>query len=342
MAKYSYLALVGPLNFCKVKSAKIKTGSLSRFYEQSNNPRLSNLNIKHVGEAGSEIDWVNGWHRVRNSVINSPNFLQPDLILSPPDDEYRCYYEYRDEKYRWNIAVAVSDNVTGPYDTHHFPILTPSGVRGCPAETGIADPTVLYLEDADLPWHMWFDMRDSSGDWRIGHATSTDGIKWQIQKNDDGRPSTVIDIGDAGEWDDHFVHAPEAFTYNDRVRLVYNAQGCGHQNYDGGLAVASDPDGLGYEFEKVGQTTYGDTAVGGNDIRVKKPIKINDSHYAIHSRDIKQHATICKSEDGCESWKTVSQFPYPSANSFIKKGDYLVCIGSNRDIFIKKFSNNRS
>jgi hypothetical protein len=340
LAKYAHTSVMYPKNYTEVlASEKINTNqNLKRKIsdESKNAIEVHELNLEPVEQPGEEIDWKNGWHTVENVIKYSPGFLQPNILQPSSSEQYFCFYEYRGKNYQWHIGVTVADNVLGPYTTHHFPILAPSGKNGCPAEMGIADPTVLCFEDSDPSWHMWFDMRDRHDVWRIGHATSTDGIDWKICRGENDRPAAVIDIGERGAWDDGFVHAPEAFIYNDKVRLIYNAQGSGHQNYDGGLAIASDPAGRGFEFSKVGQTTFGDTALGGSDIRVKQPIRIRDTFYALHSRDVKGHATICRSNDGCETWDIVESFPYPYGNSFIREDSHLICIGADKNMYVKR------
>jgi hypothetical protein len=340
LAKYAHTSIMYPKNYAKILAAeginerqKLKRKIANRPEEAT---ELRELNLESVERPGEEIDWKNGWYTVEDAIKFSPGFLQPDILQPPSSDQYFCFYEYRGKNYQWHIGVTVADNVLGPYTTHHFPILAPSGENECPAETGIADPTVLCFGDTDPSWHMWFDMRDRHNLWRIGHATSSDGIDWQIQRDEDDRPTAVIDVGERGQWDDGFVHAPEAFTYNGEVRFVYNAQGSGHQNYDGGLAIASDPAGRGFEFSKVGQTTAGDTALGGDDIRVKQPIEIGDTFYALHSRDVKEHATICRSNDGCETWDIVESFPYPYGNNFIREYGHLICVGADKNMYVKR------
>lgn len=312
--------------------------TLRRIMGSKSIPSLSELNLNSVENRDRNIDWQKGWYTITSPFRWMPGFEQPDLIQSPLSDKYFCYYEYKGGKYQWNIGLAVSDNVLGEYDRHIFPLLSPTNQKNCPAETGIADPTVLYIEKSEPPWHMWFDMQDGSEIWRIGHATSKDGYHWKIQRSNDGTPSVLIDVGKPGTWDDKWVHAPEAFLLNGKVRLIYNAIGTGHIDYDGGLAIASDKDGFGYAFNKFGQTTHDDTALGGKNIRVKKPIEINNFFYALHGRDTRgeEHHTICRSRDGCKSWEIVDKFPFPLANNLFLKDDYVVCIGVNNKIHVKR------
>lgn len=339
VAKRAHRNVMLPKNYVEVAASEvINSRQWLKGYLSSDNggTTLHDLDLKAVEREGDDINWKSGWHTCRDVVRFSPDFLQPDIVHPHPSSNHFCFYEYRGKDYKWHIGVTTSHNLLGPYVDHQFPILSPSGKDGCPAEDGIADPSVLYFEDREPSWHMWFDMLDSEDVWRIGHATSTNGFDWQIQRNEQNEPATVIDIGKEGEWDDQFVHAPEAFLYEDEVRLIYNAQGSGHKNYDGGVAVASDPEGIGRDFEKIGQTTAGDTALGGDDIRIKRPIKIGGELFALHSRDVKNHATICKSDDGCETWDIVSEFPHANGTSFMLKSDYLVCIASDGNMYAKK------
>lgn len=136
--------------------------------------------------------------------------------------------------------------------------------------------------------------------------------------------------------DDDFVHAPEVFVYDGEIRLIYNAQGSGHTGYGGGLAVASDDDGLGYDFKKRGQTTAGETLTGGDSVRIKPPFTVRETMYALHSRDTEGVSDICKTPDGGQTWEHICSFPYPWANSFIEKDGYLVGIGADKKLYVRR------
>ena len=276
-----------------------------------------------------------GWVEIPKAVRLSPGFWQPYLYHSPDDQLFRCYYEYRGHKRNWHIGLTTSDSIIGPYIDHHFPILSPSGEPGTPDEKCVADPTVLHFPEKDPEWYMWFDMMDRDGVWRLGIATSNNGKDWEKHTEEDGTTAVVLDVGEEGEWDDEMVHAPESFVYNDKVRLIYNAKGSGHEEYSGGLAVATDPEGMGYEFEKYGMTTAGETVTGGSNVRIKPPVEIDGDLYALHSRDTWGLADFCRSTDGCESWEHICSFDHHWMNSIEKIDGRLVGIGANGSVYVR-------
>ena len=289
-----------------------------------------------VQRSMDHLEWRNGWEVKRDVVRMDPGFAQPYLMSPQDEDRFYCFYEYRGAKNSWHIAVTSAESVDGPYTLHHFPILSPTGNPDHPDGKHIADPTVLHFPNQSPQWHMWFDMCDFHGVWTIGHATSENGVKWTKQTSSDGITEKVLDVGDPGEWDDDFLHAPEAFVRDGTVQLIYNAQGTGHKDYDGGLAIASDSEGLGTEFVKWGQTTDDETSTEDDDIRVKSPIVIGSTLYALLSRDGNSTAVVGASSDGGRSWTQMAVFPHPQANSFLLVDGLLCGIGRDRNLYYKE------
>lgn len=58
------------------------------------------------------------------------------------------------------------------------------------------------LLDSQGKYHMWYDGGDFAK-WRIGYATSTDGLSWTKAAS-----MPVLDVGGAGSWDSEFVSFP--------------------------------------------------------------------------------------------------------------------------------------
>lgn len=272
--------------------------------------------------------WTSGW-RTQRVVYMDPGFAQPQLFCPHGDAPYYLYYEYRGQGSKWFIAVATADDVTGPYDIHHFPILSPSPNPESPDYAHIADPTVIYIEDEDPAWHMWFDMCDRNGVWRIGHATSEDGIDWQ-KDSTDGMTKTTLDIGESGVWDDGSLHAPEVYLWDDEVRMLYNARGTGHTSWDAGLAVARNRRESDWKFEKRGQLTDDDTTDIGVKNRIKPPVHVKNDLFSFVGSDGKGTATVVRSADGGESWVPLVEFPSHMAMSGVIDGGELHIIRSDR------------
>ena len=99
-----------------------------------------------------------------------------------------------------------------------------------PFEIGVAQafsrPTVLRDESG---YHMWFSYRSGTGQkYRIGYASSLDGLKWE-RHSDSG-----IDVSETG-WDSDMVCYPFVFEHKSKVYMLYNGNDFGRHGF--GLAV---------------------------------------------------------------------------------------------------------
>jgi predicted GH43/DUF377 family glycosyl hydrolase len=84
-------------------------------------------------------------------------------------------------------------------------------------------PRVLFYADT---FHMWFAGWDGFSTnpiryFRIGYATSPDGIEWEVQNND----SAVVDVGEPGDWDDHWVRYCSVLIHENRLKMWYDGRG---------------------------------------------------------------------------------------------------------------------
>jgi predicted GH43/DUF377 family glycosyl hydrolase len=85
----------------------------------------------------------------------------------------------------------------------------------------VNDPTVVRI---GALWHMWYHGESSSDTLRIGHATSADGVNWtKYDQLADGDPSNdyVLDVGDAGAWDQSHVWSPSVLLDGDQLKMWY-------------------------------------------------------------------------------------------------------------------------
>ena len=83
-------------------------------------------------------------------------------------------------------------------------------------------------------YKMWYSGNDGST-WRIGYATSPDGIVWTKYP---GNP--VLDLGPSGTWDDDYVISPTVLFEGTGFKLWYHG-------YDGSqrrIGYATSPDGI--------------------------------------------------------------------------------------------------
>ena len=87
-------------------------------------------------------------------------------------------------------------------------------------------------------YRMWYTGNDGS-DYRIGYATSVDGIEWEKHPN-----NPVLDLGESGTWDDSHVGFCTVLFDGTNYRMWYT--GHDSSNYRIGYATSSN----GIEWEK--------------------------------------------------------------------------------------------
>lgn len=89
-------------------------------------------------------------------------------------------------------------------------------------------PTVVC--DASGAYQMWFSYRGAGGTkYRIGHATSADGVAWAVDPQGAG-----IDVSAEG-WDSEMIEYPFVFDHGGERLMLYNGNGYGKTGF--GLAV---------------------------------------------------------------------------------------------------------
>ena len=91
-------------------------------------------------------------------------------------------------------------------------------------ETAISRPCVI--KDIDC-WRMWYSYRGLS--YRIGYATSDDGVDWTRRDEDAG-----IDVSASG-WDSAMIEYPHVFDHDGARLMLYNGDRFGGTGF--GLAV---------------------------------------------------------------------------------------------------------
>jgi len=117
------------------------------------------------------------------------------------------------------------------HDGHHW---HRSGLA-VPFELGRAQafsrPTVVQNKKGDFD--MWFSYRSGSGEkYRIGYATSEDGVNWKLDLDNAG-----ITVSDTG-WDSEMIEYPFVFDHEGSRYMLYNGNGYGQSGF--GLAVIVD------------------------------------------------------------------------------------------------------
>ena len=99
-------------------------------------------------------------------------------------------------------------------------------------------PTVLKIGGEYRMWYCFRDSRDyrdGAGAYRIGYATSIDGLGWERKDHAGG-----LDVSPSG-WDSTMTSYPYAFELDGRVFMLYNGNGFGRTGF--GLAQWEDATG---------------------------------------------------------------------------------------------------
>ena len=82
--------------------------------------------------------------------------------------------------------------------------------------------------------HLYYMGSGNNNPWRIGLATSDDGIRWQRHKS-----NPVLPAGEAGSWDDRAVSMPYIVNDGKSLCMIYSGSGKG-----GGFGLAMSGDGV--------------------------------------------------------------------------------------------------
>jgi predicted GH43/DUF377 family glycosyl hydrolase len=117
------------------------------------------------------------------------------------------------------------------------PVMQPGSSTSWDKET-VCLGSVIYYGNK---YHMWYTGGSSINltyRWRIGHATSDDGITWIKDIN-----NPVLKEDTPGKWDEHFVHTPKVMVINGTFHMWYT----GHKNKfsigNEKIGHATSPDG---------------------------------------------------------------------------------------------------
>jgi hypothetical protein len=99
----------------------------------------------------------------------------------------------------------------------------PLGAKGTWDTGSHAGPCVLKLPDGFHMWYLGSGPMDGKIAWRIGHATSPDGLRW---KKTAAKP--VLDIGPAGAWDEGTLISFDIIHRDGKLLFWYAAAATGH------------------------------------------------------------------------------------------------------------------
>ena len=199
---------------------------LYMFYSGRSNG-VDDLFYMSVGLSVSH-DSGKSFQRYRESPILSRSDYDPWLVTAP------CVFRFKNKWFMiYTSGTAIFSDRTSKYD---LKIATSSdffnweqiGKTAIPlnvGESNISTPSVVEINGI---LHMWFSVKPKIGEYRIGYASSKDGINWT--RNDD-----LLGLDVSGEgFDDKGLSYPNVFVHQSYIYMVYS----GNQNGKDGCGLA--------------------------------------------------------------------------------------------------------
>jgi predicted GH43/DUF377 family glycosyl hydrolase len=136
-------------------------------------------------------------------------------VLKDAGQYYLWYggYEVReDPPLTLNIGAATSPDGISWTKAAENPVLT-SGAPGTWDESWVESPTVVKVGST---FYMWYTGVQAATQFRIGMATSTDGVNWTKHPS-----NPVFEPEPANDWENAFVYAPAVVSDGTRFRMWY-------------------------------------------------------------------------------------------------------------------------
>lgn len=127
-------------------------------------------------------------------------FLDP-CVVQIAEDRFHLYYcgggqVTRNGKKVWEFKTNMATSADGIAWQKLPELALPLGPEGSWDAASHAGPVVLKLGDGFHMWHLGSGEYNGKVAWRIGHATSPDGLRWTKSGN-----TPVLDVGKPGAWD---------------------------------------------------------------------------------------------------------------------------------------------
>ena len=143
-----------------------------------------------------------------NGTWDDYNIIHPTVLFN--GTKYQMWYVGCDvSKCRIGYATSNDGIIWEKYS--HNPVLD-LGESGTWDDYEISGPTVLF---DGTEYQMWYSGFDGSN-YRIGYATSTDGVTWEKYSH-----NPVLDLGESGTWDDYLAYSPTVLFDGTKYHMWY-------------------------------------------------------------------------------------------------------------------------
>ena len=199
---------------------------LYMFYSGRSNG-VDNLFYMSIGLSLSH-DSGKSFQRYRESPILSRSDYDPWLVTAP------CVFKFKNKWFMiYTSGAAIFNDRTSRYDlkiatSSDFFNWEHTGITAIPLNEDEANLSTSTVIEIGGVLHMWFSVKPKIGEYRIGYASSKDGINWT--RNDD-----LLGLGVSEEgFDDKGLSYPNVFVHQSYIYMVYS----GNQNGKLGCGLA--------------------------------------------------------------------------------------------------------
>jgi formylglycine-generating enzyme required for sulfatase activity len=184
--------------------------------------------LYHPGDGGLQLRTSKdgfGWSEPRKVMSGC---LDP-CVIQVGENKFHLYFcsggkIKKDGKQVWqfkNYMATSNDGIT--WTKQPKPVL-PLGPEGTWDEGSHAGPCVLKLPDGFHMWYLGSGPMDDKIAWRIGHATSSDGLTWTKSATE-----PVLDVGKEGNWDGGTFMSFDIIFRDGKFLFWYAAAPTGHE-----------------------------------------------------------------------------------------------------------------
>jgi len=141
-----------------------------------------------------------GFRWSKPELVLAGGIMDP-CVVRVAEDRFHLYYcgggrITKDGKQVWEFNAYMATSEDGiRWQKRPTPVL-PLGPKGSWDAQSHAGPCVLKLDDGFHLWYLGSGTYHGKTAWRIGHATSPDGLSWTKSGNE-----PVLDVGKPGDWD---------------------------------------------------------------------------------------------------------------------------------------------
>ncbi|UCF08626.1 MAG: hypothetical protein JSW28_02755 [Thermoplasmata archaeon] len=196
---------------------------------------------------GSQGEWDDGGVRGNTVIYNDGLF---HMWYFNYDNNARIGYAYSSDGINW---TKYSDN----------PVLEGGGNNGWDDES-VEYPEVIYSNGL---FRMWYSGRDTTDKYRIGYATSADGINWTKSSS-----NPVLDLGSVGEWDNYYVHSPTVIFDGGSYHMWYSGNDASTYR----IGYATSPDGITWIKSENNPVLDIGTSGSWDDVHIASPEVIRE------------------------------------------------------------------